>query len=175
MHKHGMIERKETRNPLKAERTPRIDMRNYSYHPPPGQPVPEKWKYPENDWGIMSKFQSQKQIYDDIFNKDKEYKDKMAELNYIRAQNQEKIDAEVSRLKQKVFREKEAKEKEEQMKLNYALNPSYGSRDSSRRSNSHRSRDGSTARVSELCQQIAVLCFFYTLCNSPVQFLLENV
>ena len=63
MRKSGTLVFKPNRNPLRAEVTPRRDYKGFDYNPPPAIPVPERWKYPETDWGLMLKFDSQKSIY----------------------------------------------------------------------------------------------------------------
>ena len=64
-----------------------MSFKGFQYKPPTPEPVPQKWVrnyllaykntlgtnlfqvYPEEDWGLMSKFSSQKEIYDEIFEK----------------------------------------------------------------------------------------------------------
>lgn len=94
-----MVENTRDRNPLNAEKSPR---RNdaFEYRPPPGKAPEEKWNYPESDWGLMAKFRSQKQIYDDIFHKEKEYQKRVDSVASIRAENQRIIQEEFDRQKQ---------------------------------------------------------------------------
>lgn len=64
--KAGTITYKATRNPLRAEATPRVDYKGFDYNPPPAPPQVERWVYPETDWGLMLKFSSQKAIYQEL-------------------------------------------------------------------------------------------------------------
>lgn len=93
-----MVENARERNPLNAEKSPR---RNdaFEYRPPAGKVVEEKWNYPESDWGLMAKFRSQAKIYDDIFQKEKEYQKRVDSVASIRADNQRMIQDEFDRQK----------------------------------------------------------------------------
>ena len=59
--KNGTLKHKPSRNPLRAEATPRVDYKGFDYTPPPAAVVEvDRWVYPESDWGLMQKFDSQK-------------------------------------------------------------------------------------------------------------------
>lgn len=78
--KSGTITYKKTRNPLRAEPTPRVDYKGFNYNPPPAPKVEERWIYPEQDWGLMLKFSSQKQIYQELEETAKRCDDRIAEF-----------------------------------------------------------------------------------------------
>ena len=81
----GLLEQRPSRNPLRAEKTPRQPWQEpggqrFDFAIPPvneaevaqaarfasqGKPNKE-WEYPENDWGLMSKFKTQKESYDKV-------------------------------------------------------------------------------------------------------------
>lgn len=104
-----MLEEKRGRNPLNAEQTPR-DNEPFEYCPPPAKPQEERWKYPDSDWGLMAKFRSQKQIYDDIFNKEKEYQKRVDTVAAIREENQKMIRDEFQRQKEQYDEAKKQRE-----------------------------------------------------------------
>ncbi len=104
-----MLESKRGRNPLNAEQTPR-DNEPFEYCPPPAKPQEERWKYPDSDWGLMAKFRSQKQIYDDIFNKEKEYQKRVDTVAAIREENQKMIRDEFQRQKEQYDEAKKLRE-----------------------------------------------------------------
>lgn len=83
---------KKERNPLRAERSPRNQFIGYNFSVPEKKyKEPERWNYPATDWGLMSKFSSQQKIYDAIYRKEADYKDKFRELQEIKRENQKKI------------------------------------------------------------------------------------
>ncbi|KAJ1421684.1 hypothetical protein B484DRAFT_481116, partial [Ochromonadaceae sp. CCMP2298] len=96
----GLVSNERVRNPMMAERSPRNDFSGFVYKPPPAQPKAERWEYPENDWGLMAKFQSQQPVYRDIFQKEREYSTRMDELHKIKEDNTRVIEREVSKQKQ---------------------------------------------------------------------------
>ena len=82
MRKSGMIEVKNGRNPLRAERTPRReDYGHFDYSIPTGRKelknTFDKWSYPETDNGLMGMFQSQKYKYENSANTLHEFKMKL--------------------------------------------------------------------------------------------------
>jgi len=77
---HGLAKTEVGRNPILAQKTPRKD-RSFDNAVPEAPKQIEKWHYPENDWGLMAKFRSQKHIYDKIFSMEQEYKEKVQEFN----------------------------------------------------------------------------------------------
>jgi hypothetical protein len=81
---YGQLKQKPTRNPLRAEKTPRINYNGFDYFPPPAKPMEEKWVYPESDWGLMAKFGSQKHIYDEIIATEKDYAKRLEECMKIK-------------------------------------------------------------------------------------------
>eukprot|EP01036_Dinobryon_divergens_P024848 gene24848-33335_t len=97
----GTLIHRPTRNPLNAEVTPRVSFKGFQFKPPTPEPVPQKWVYPEGDWGLMSKFTSQKEIYDEIFEKQKHYHETVEEFRRIKELNEIKIKAEMERLRNK--------------------------------------------------------------------------
>lgn len=65
-NRNGTNKYKVSRNPLRAEATPRVDYKDFDFNPPPAEKVPERWIYPETDWGLMLKFASQKETYQEL-------------------------------------------------------------------------------------------------------------
>lgn len=97
-HECGLIERKPERNPLRAEATPRQDWKiGYDSSIPYKEPEPSKWNYPDTDWGIMSKFSSQKKIYDEIYEKHANYAKEVEAFNQLKKDNERKIREEKKR------------------------------------------------------------------------------
>jgi hypothetical protein len=91
----GELNHRPERNPLRAQATPRQDWKiGFEFAPPPAKPVPERWVIPESDWGLMSKFSSQKGIYDAIYRKQANYDNEVAKFQATKAQNEQKIEAE---------------------------------------------------------------------------------
>lgn len=135
---HGMIEQKRGRNPLNAEKTPR-DNEPFEYQPPPAAKQEERWHYPETDWGLMAKFRSQKQIYDDIYAKEKEYQSQVDRVQKIREQNQRMIQDEFDRQKAVYDHAKKQKEISDQARFDSIMTLDAGghSGHSSRHSKSH--------------------------------------
>lgn len=78
--KYGLLQHKPSRNPLRAEATPRVDYKGFDYNPPPAPEVKERWVYPETDWGLMLKFASQKQIYQELEEQAKRCDEKIKEF-----------------------------------------------------------------------------------------------
>lgn len=60
MRMGGSLPQKATRNPLRAEKTPRKEALSCADFEVPEKPshmiAPERWHYPETDWGLMAKF-----------------------------------------------------------------------------------------------------------------------
>jgi hypothetical protein len=81
----GQLKFAPTRNPLKCEKTPRKNFKGFSFSVPKAPTEPSRWNYPEQDWGLLSKFPSQKVIYDDYFAKRKEYDEKVRMVKEVRA------------------------------------------------------------------------------------------
>lgn len=85
----GTLEQCPSRNPLRAEKTPRhkqLSCDDYAIPPlPDNLKQPKRWDYPESDWGLMAKFQSQKQIYDKIFAMKQNYTDSVAKFQAEKA------------------------------------------------------------------------------------------
>lgn len=78
--KSGTITYKKTRNPLRAEPTPRVDYKGFNYNPPPAPKEKERWVYPDTDWGLMLKFSSQKVIYQELEETAKRCDDRIREF-----------------------------------------------------------------------------------------------
>ena len=83
MRKAGILLQKPSRNPMRAEKTPRRDdYGHFDYSIPTGRKELgkesyDKWHYPEIDHGLMGKFRSQQEKYHASDNKMKEYRMKM--------------------------------------------------------------------------------------------------
>lgn len=91
----GELNHRPERNPLRAQATPRQDWKiGFEFAPPPAKPVPERWVIPESDWGLMSKFSSQKGIYEEIYRKQANYENEVAKFRATKAHNEQKIEAE---------------------------------------------------------------------------------
>lgn len=78
---HGVLEYKPSRNPLRAEKTPRSkDHKCFNFSIPEGRKDLkdwERWQYPEIDFGLMGKFRSQKHVYDTYMGKHEDYMRKL--------------------------------------------------------------------------------------------------
>lgn len=84
----GLLKQPYRRNPLMAESSPRYPGFKFDFSVPEKKPEPQKWVYPENDWGLMAKFVSQKPIYDEIRNKEENYANIVKEFRKVRQQNE---------------------------------------------------------------------------------------
>lgn len=92
---HGMLNHRPYRNPVMAERTPRIDYSGYDFSIPPALPETPKWKYPDVDWGLMEKFPSQKKYYDKLHAGQREYEEKLQNFKEMKeklARSEEKAE-----------------------------------------------------------------------------------
>eukprot|EP01033_Poteriospumella_lacustris_P006189 gene6189-4447_t len=89
----GLIEHKRQRNPLAAERSPRGEFIGFDFSIPKKEPEPERWTYPESDWGLMAKLRTQKPIYDVILQRERDEPRMKKEREQIRAANQARIQA----------------------------------------------------------------------------------
>ena len=80
---HGALEYKPSRNPMRAEKTPRPkDYRCFDFSVPTGRKDLkewERWEYPEIDMGLMGKFKSQQHTYESFISQHNDYKRKLAE------------------------------------------------------------------------------------------------
>jgi hypothetical protein len=80
---HGALEYKPSRNPMRAEKTPRPkDYRCFDFSIPTGRKDLkewERWEYPEIDMGLMGKFKSQQHTYESFISQHNDYKRKLAE------------------------------------------------------------------------------------------------
>lgn len=97
LREYGMLKHQPSRNPLRAEKTPRKNFYGFDYTPPVAKPAEEKWHYPDSDWGLMAKFSSQKQIYDDIIQTEKNYAIKLEECMRIKKKNEEMLARELDK------------------------------------------------------------------------------
>jgi hypothetical protein len=103
-----MLNQQRARNPLAAERSPRNGHYGFDPNPPPPQyPEKPRWNYPENDWGLMAKFGSQKQIYEQIYEREKSQKQVEQEISRLRAKNLEIIENELQKRQDQLQREKD--------------------------------------------------------------------
>lgn len=97
MREAGLLEVKLARNPLKAERSPRGEFKGFSFDPPPSMPVAERWTYPDNDWGMMAKFSSQREIYEAIYQRERRQKEVEEQVRRIKEDNLKKINSELAK------------------------------------------------------------------------------
>eukprot|EP01039_Chlorochromonas_danica_P008976 gene8976-9908_t len=97
MRATGVLSTKPSRNPLQAERSPRGEFKGFSFDPPPAEAPVERWKYPENDWGLMAKFSSQKAIFDAIYERERKKKEVDEHIRKIKDENMEKINHELQK------------------------------------------------------------------------------
>jgi hypothetical protein len=111
LHEAGMIERKPERNPLNAEKSPRVNFNGFDFNPPKPREEKPRWVYPESDWGLMAKFNSQKQIYSAIYERERSQKQIEQEINQLREKNLKLIENEIQKRKEHI--EKERLEQEE--------------------------------------------------------------
>lgn len=96
---NGLLVIKEERNPLQAEATPRQLWKiGYDFRVPAPPEEKPKWTYPESDWGLMSKFESQKEIYDEIFDKQANYHVEIKKFKKMKEDNEERIKNELKEL-----------------------------------------------------------------------------
>lgn len=142
--RHGLLDQTRGRNPLNAEKTPR-DNEHFEYQPPPAAKQEERWHYPDTDWGLMAKFRSQKQVYDDIYAKEKEYHSQVDRVQQIREQNQRMIQEEFERQKAVYDMVKKQKEESDQARFKSIM-----SLDSSINSGQSSSRHSKAYGVDEL-------------------------
>lgn len=98
---YGLLNQRPSRNPIMAEKTPRINYRGFEFKPPEPKPEPERWHYPESDWGLMAKFSTQKPIYDKIFQKERDHAKMVEEFTEIRKKNEQAIQEELQKQRQK--------------------------------------------------------------------------
>jgi hypothetical protein len=81
MRKTGTLPARQTRNPLRAEKTPRRDdLAHFDSSIPTGRKelkAFERWDYPEVDFGLMGKFRSQQDRYEAFHGTQKEYIEKL--------------------------------------------------------------------------------------------------
>ncbi|KAJ1430473.1 hypothetical protein B484DRAFT_479169 [Ochromonadaceae sp. CCMP2298] len=113
----GLLVHEKHRNPLRAERSPRKDFAGFVYKPPDAEAIPERWGYPEIDWGLMAKFRSQQEIYNGIYKKENEYETKIKGLQKIKEENEKSIHAEFVRQRALYDLEKKVKDSEEVKRL----------------------------------------------------------
>ena len=89
----GVLEYKASRNPMRAEKTPRgSEYKCFDFGIPDGPKDLkewERWKYPEWDLGLMGKFRSQKSVYEEYMRKHFEYTRKLEEYREQEAQKKE--------------------------------------------------------------------------------------
>jgi hypothetical protein len=89
----GLLEYKRDRNPMEAERSPRGEFIGFDFTVPHKEPEPEKWVYPDIDWGLMAKFRSQKPIYDVIFQREGDEPQLVMDRERFRQANKARIQA----------------------------------------------------------------------------------
>lgn len=110
-----MIERRPERNPLNAEKSPRTDFTGFVFKPPESTIVEKpKWNYSDSDWGLMAQFRSQKDIYEQIYDRERRQKERECEVEQIKKENTYKIEEEIKRRRDKYDASRKAVEEEEQ-------------------------------------------------------------
>ena len=81
---YGLLEHKPSRNPLRAEKTPRgKEYKCFNFSIPEGPAdlkAWDRWDYPTIDFGLMGKFRSQKHVYENYMGKHSDYQSKMADF-----------------------------------------------------------------------------------------------
>lgn len=93
--KHGTLKHKHERNPMRAEKTPRKpNDGHFDFSIPTGRKDLKdwhRWDYPETDFGLMGKFQTQKAKYANYIGTLDDYKEsvKRAEIERARMLEQE--------------------------------------------------------------------------------------
>jgi hypothetical protein len=102
----GELQGKRARNPLNAEKSPRLDFHGFDVNPPPGREEKDRWVYPESDWGLMAKFQSQKPIYEAIYHRERSQKQVDQEIQRLREKNQRMIEDEIRKREEHLEHEK---------------------------------------------------------------------
>jgi hypothetical protein len=76
-----MLPQKYQRNPLKAEKSPRVRNTGFDFSIPAKQcPDQERWIYPDTDRGLVSKLPSQKVIYQQVKDKEKAHMENVRQL-----------------------------------------------------------------------------------------------
>jgi hypothetical protein len=113
MQQGGLIQHVKPRNPLRAERSPR-DNSTFDFAVPPAQhPEKERWKHPETDWGLMAKFQSQKDVYEAIYERERNHHKDLEEIRAAKIINANKIEIELKKKHDQMEAEEKKNAKEE--------------------------------------------------------------
>jgi hypothetical protein len=81
--RHGLLSHKFERNPLKAEKSPRIRNTGFDFSVPTKVPEPQRWVFPDTDRGLVSKLPSQKVVYEELKAKEKAH---LENVKYLTAQ-----------------------------------------------------------------------------------------
>lgn len=105
---------RRARNPLAAEKSPRNEFYGFDFTPPPAQPEKERWHYPESDWGLMAKFQTQKQIYEALYERERSQKQVEQEIKRLREQNLQIIENELKKRQDLINKEKDEQKLKDQ-------------------------------------------------------------
>ena len=102
MRKHGTLPTKARRNPMRAEKTPRKDDHgHFDFSIPTGRKELKdfhRWDYPETDFGLMGKFNTQKDKYDIFKGTQKEYIEKMKAKVAYEKEMEEKLKREAEEI-----------------------------------------------------------------------------
>lgn len=101
MRKHGTLPVKASRNPMRAEKTPRRDYGHFDFSVPTGRKELkdfDRWNYPETDFGLMGKFNTQKDKYDLYKGTQKEYIEKMKAKVAYEKEMEEKLKREAEEI-----------------------------------------------------------------------------
>jgi len=111
MRMAGTLEHRPSRNPLRAEKTPRhkqLSCDDYAIPPLPDhlQP-PQRWNYPDSDWGLMAKFRSQQGVYNKIFTMKQTYADTVAKFQADKAATAAAASAAAATVEKEKEKEKE--------------------------------------------------------------------
>jgi hypothetical protein len=77
----GTLIQRPYRNPVRAEKTPRKDWeQNFDFSIPKPPEEKERWILPDTDWGLMSKLNSQKKVYDHLKDLDRQYNEELSKF-----------------------------------------------------------------------------------------------
>lgn len=106
MREWGLLTHKKQRNPLAAERSPRGEFAGFDFSVPAKAPDPERWQYPESDWGLLAKLKSQQPVYDVLLQRERDAPQMAIERERTKAENQAKIQAVIREQKAKLAQER---------------------------------------------------------------------
>lgn len=120
--KHGTLKYKADRNPMRAEKTPRkADNGCFDFSIPTGRKDLKdwhRWEYPDTDFGLMGKFNTQKERYSNYIGTLDDYKAsvKRAEIErtaMLEMEARERAEAEAAKLAASKYRQQTARSEEQ--------------------------------------------------------------